>query len=71
MFVELLSIRDLVIIRVLVEIREIVAREKRRRGELGFDDMLSRFDFALRSESGEVLVAAIRTRFSVVMIDEF
>ncbi len=64
-------IRDLVITRALAEIRETVAREKRRRGELGFDDMLSRLDSALRSESGEVLAAAIRTRFPVAMIDEF
>ncbi|WP_139127110.1 hypothetical protein, partial [Escherichia coli] len=33
---EPLSIRDLVITRALAEIRETVAREKRRRGELGF-----------------------------------
>ncbi|MGQ7789683.1 UvrD-helicase domain-containing protein [Shigella flexneri] len=59
------------ITRALAEIRETVAREKRRRGELGFDDMLSRLDSALRSESGEVLAAAIRTRFPVAMIDEF
>ena len=68
---EPLSIRDLVITRALAEIRETVAREKRRRGELGFDDMLSRLDAALRSESGEALATAIRTRFPVAMIDEF
>lgn len=33
--------------------------------------MLSRLDVALRSESGEALAAAIRTRFPVAMIDEF
>lgn len=54
-----------------LRIRETVAQEKRRRGELGFDDMLSRLDTALRSESGEALAAAIRTRFPVAMIDEF
>lgn len=59
------------ITRALAEIRETVAREKRRRGELGFDDMLSQLDSALRSESGEVTAAAIRTRFPVAMIDEF
>ncbi|VUC76198.1 exonuclease V subunit [Salmonella sp. NCTC 11881] len=61
---EPLSIKDLVLTRALSEIRETVAQEKRRRGELGFDDMLSRLDTALRSESGEALAAAIRTRFS-------
>ena len=68
---EPLTIRDLVITRALTEIREAVAREKHRRGELGFDDMLSRLDTALRSESGDALAAAIRSRFPVAMIDEF
>ncbi|MDN8600482.1 exodeoxyribonuclease V subunit beta [Citrobacter sp. S2-9] len=68
---EPLTIRDLVITRALAEIRETVAREKQRRGELGFDDMLSRLDAALRSESGEALASAIRDRFPVAMIDEF
>lgn len=43
----------------------------RRRGELGFDDMLSRLDEALRGDSGETLASAIRQRFPVAMIDEF
>ncbi|HCL5925301.1 TPA: exodeoxyribonuclease V subunit beta [Citrobacter amalonaticus] len=68
---EPLTLRDLMITCALVEIRETVAKEKRRRGELGFDDMLSRLDSALRSESGDALAAAIRTRFPVAMIDEF
>ena len=68
---EPLTLRDLMITRALAEIRETVAKDKRRRGELGFDDMLSRLDSALRSESGDALAAAIRTRFPVAMIDEF
>ncbi|MEE7571401.1 exodeoxyribonuclease V subunit beta [Citrobacter werkmanii] len=68
---EPLTLRYLVITRALAEIRTAVAEEKRRRGELGFDDMLSRLDAALRSESGDALAAAIRTRFPVAMIDEF
>ncbi|AYL67455.1 exodeoxyribonuclease V subunit beta [Citrobacter werkmanii] len=66
-----LTLRDLVITRALAEISTAVAEEKRRRGELGFDDMLSRLDAALRSDSGDALAAAIRTRFPVAMIDEF
>lgn len=68
---EPLTLRDLVITRALAEIRTAVADEKRRRGELGFDDMLSRLDAALRSDSGDALATAIRTRFPVAMIDEF
>ncbi|ALR77920.1 exodeoxyribonuclease V subunit beta [[Enterobacter] lignolyticus] len=65
------SLDDLVISRAMVEIRDAVAREKQRRGELGFDDMLSRLDKALQGESGEALAGAIRSRFPVAMIDEF
>ncbi|WP_373240487.1 exodeoxyribonuclease V subunit beta [Kluyvera ascorbata] len=66
-----LTLNDLVIAQAMKEIREAVAREKRRRGELGFDDMLSRLDEALESDSGDALAAAIRQRFPVAMIDEF
>lgn len=66
-----LTLDDLVIAQAMVEIRETVAREKRRRGELGFDDMIGRLATALYSESGEALAAAIRQRFPVAMIDEF
>ncbi|MDF7681637.1 exodeoxyribonuclease V subunit beta [Enterobacteriaceae bacterium ESL0689] len=66
-----LTLTDLVIAKALVEIRATVAEEKRRRGELGFDDMLSRLDHALHSERGEALAEAIRQRFPVAMIDEF
>lgn len=65
------SLNDLVIARAMVEIRDAVACEKRRRGELGFDDMLSRLDDALQSDCGDALAAAIRQRFPVAMIDEF
>ncbi|MEO3741358.1 exodeoxyribonuclease V subunit beta [Kosakonia sp. WA-90] len=66
-----LTLNDLVLISAMREIRETVAKEKRRRGELGFDDMLSRLDSALQSPNGEALAAAIRNRFPVAMIDEF
>ncbi|SFR11607.1 DNA helicase/exodeoxyribonuclease V, beta subunit [Enterobacter sp. kpr-6] len=68
---EPLTLTDLVLTRAMKEIREAVAQEKRRRGELGFDDMLSRLDSALVSANGEALAAAIRQRFPVAMIDEF
>ncbi|MDU4001729.1 exodeoxyribonuclease V subunit beta [Pluralibacter gergoviae] len=65
------SLNDLVIARAMAEIRDAVAQEKRRRGEMGFDDMLSRLDDALRGDGGDALAAAIRQRFPVAMIDEF
>ncbi|MFJ4194765.1 exodeoxyribonuclease V subunit beta [Pseudomonas sp. NPDC089534] len=45
--------------------------EKRRRAEMGFDDMLLRLDGALRSEGGERLATLIREQFPVALIDEF
>ncbi|WP_176507665.1 MULTISPECIES: exodeoxyribonuclease V subunit beta [Pseudomonas] len=45
--------------------------EKRRRAEMGFDDMLLRLQQALRTESGERLAALIREQFPVALIDEF
>lgn len=45
--------------------------EKRRRAEMGFDDMLLRLDSALRGEAGERLATLIREQFPVAMIDEF
>ena len=45
--------------------------EKRRRAEMGFDDMLLRLDAALQSEAGEALAELIRTQFPVALIDEF
>lgn len=66
-----LTLRDLVIARAIVEIRETVATEKQRRGELGFDDMLSRLDIALRQPGAQQLASAICRRFPVAMIDEF
>lgn len=45
--------------------------EKRRRAEMGFDDMLLRLDAALCSAGGERLATLIREQFPVALIDEF
>ncbi|MCO7597123.1 MULTISPECIES: exodeoxyribonuclease V subunit beta [Pseudomonas] len=45
--------------------------EKRRRAEMGFDDMLLRLEHALASEAGERLAGLIREQFPVALIDEF
>ncbi|WP_268797923.1 exodeoxyribonuclease V subunit beta [Pseudomonas huanghezhanensis] len=45
--------------------------EKRRRAEMGFDDMLLRLDAALKSTGGERLATLIRDQFPVALIDEF
>jgi exodeoxyribonuclease V beta subunit len=45
--------------------------EKRRRAEMGFDDMLVRLDAALKGSGGERLATLIREQFPVALIDEF
>jgi exodeoxyribonuclease V beta subunit len=47
------------------------AEEKRRRAEMGFDDLLSRLDAALQGPSGARLAELIRQQFPLAMIDEF
>ncbi|MDD1978363.1 exodeoxyribonuclease V subunit beta [Pseudomonas tussilaginis] len=46
-------------------------QEKRRRAEMGFDDMLIRLDHALHGDAGERLAGLIREQFPVALIDEF
>ena len=58
-----LTLTDLVIARAMVEIREAVAREKRRRGELGFDDMLSRLDDACAGRAAKRWPARFASAF--------
>ncbi|MCU7648982.1 exodeoxyribonuclease V subunit beta [Pseudomonas piscis] len=45
--------------------------EKRRRAEMGFDDMLLRLDGALQNDDGGRLASLIREQFPVALIDEF
>ncbi|MCO8163918.1 exodeoxyribonuclease V subunit beta [Pseudomonas sp. 21LCFQ010] len=45
--------------------------EKRRRAEMGFDDMLLRLDAALNASGGDRLATLIREQFPVALIDEF
>lgn len=46
-------------------IRQRFDREKRQRAEMGFDDMLTRLDDALQSDSGPRLAEVIRQQFPV------
>ncbi|MEQ4663008.1 exodeoxyribonuclease V subunit beta [Providencia rettgeri] len=66
-----LTLKDLVIPLAISEVREAITNEKHNRGEMGFDDLLTRLDGALAQESGKFLAQAISQRFPVAMIDEF
>lgn len=52
-------------------IAERIAAEKRRRAEMGFDDLLLRLANALEGSNGDRLAARIREKFPVALIDEF
>ncbi|WP_107851735.1 exodeoxyribonuclease V subunit beta [Oceanimonas marisflavi] len=52
-------------------VRRRFEQEKRRRAEMGFDDMLTRLDEALAGENGPRLAEVIRQQFPVALIDEF
>ncbi|PHM36671.1 exodeoxyribonuclease V subunit beta [Xenorhabdus innexi] len=66
-----LTLRDIIISRAIIEIRQSVNQEKLMRGYMGFDDLLTRLDIALKREGGELLAETIRQRYPVAMIDEF
>ncbi|MEY1174971.1 exodeoxyribonuclease V subunit beta, partial [Escherichia coli] len=50
-----LTIKDLIIPLAITEVRQSIAHEKHRRGEMGFDDLLTRLDKALKNEGGQFL----------------
>lgn len=66
-----LTLRDVILANAIPEIRQGIESEKLRRGEMGFDDLLTRLDQALRRDGGDALAQAIRQRYPVAMIDEF
>lgn len=66
-----LTLRDVIIAKAIPEIRQGIENEKMRRGEMGFDDLLTRLDSALKRENSDALAQAIRQRYPVAMIDEF
>ncbi|MGP1928192.1 MAG: exodeoxyribonuclease V subunit beta [Arsenophonus sp. NC-LC2-MAG3] len=65
------TLRDLFISKAIINVRQTIIKEKRRRGEIGFDDLLTHLDQALHAEDGEQLANAIRNHYPVVMVDEF
>lgn len=68
---EPLTLKDILLSRALSEVRTSIQREKRRRAEIGFDDLLGRLDAALKQPNGQALAESIRARFPVALIDEF
>ncbi|AOM42300.1 exodeoxyribonuclease V subunit beta [Xenorhabdus hominickii] len=66
-----LTLKDIIIAKAIIEVRQSVNQEKLMRGHMAFDDLLTRLDSALQHVGGELLAEAIRQRYPVAMIDEF
>lgn len=64
-------VRHAVLADALQWVRERFAAQKRRRAQIGFDDLLLRLDRALASPSGASLAATLRQQFPLALIDEF
>ncbi|WP_028024385.1 exodeoxyribonuclease V subunit beta [Enterovibrio calviensis] len=65
------TLKDALTAHAIREVRQLLAKEKRRFGWLSFDDLLSQLSEALTQDSEGVLAERIRTLFPVAMIDEF
>ncbi len=57
--------------RLALAVRAELERRKRRLRVMTYDDLLTRLDEALAGEPGAVIGARLRTRYSVVLVDEF
>ncbi|OKP02108.1 exodeoxyribonuclease V subunit beta [Xenorhabdus eapokensis] len=66
-----LTLKDIILSKAIIEVRQSVNQEKLIRGYMGFDDLLTRLDSALQRVGGEQLAATLRQRYPVAMIDEF
>jgi exodeoxyribonuclease V beta subunit len=53
------------------QIQQRFDQEKQRRGQMGYDDLLTRLNNALHKQQGDRLAQVIRQQFPVALIDEF
>lgn len=65
------GVRHVVLADALRWVRDRFATQKRRRAQIGFDDLLLRLDRALASPSGPELAETIRQQYPLALIDEF
>jgi exodeoxyribonuclease V beta subunit len=64
-------IRHAVLADALAWVRTRFEAQKRRRAQMGFDDLLTRLDHALGAGGGPALAETIRAQFPLALIDEF
>jgi exodeoxyribonuclease V beta subunit len=65
------AVRHVILADAVERVRERFAAQKRRRAQIGFDDLLSRLDRALATPAGTDLAATIRRQYPLALIDEF
>jgi len=65
------SVRHVILADAVERVRTRFADQKRRRAQIGFDDLLLRLDRALATEAGADLAATIRRQYPLALIDEF
>ncbi|HEY4291507.1 exodeoxyribonuclease V subunit beta [Luteibacter sp.] len=65
------EIRHALLVDALARVRERFAMQKRKRAQIGFDDLLQRLDTALGGPAGGMLADTIRRQFPLALIDEF
>ncbi|TCV94901.1 DNA helicase/exodeoxyribonuclease V beta subunit [Luteibacter rhizovicinus] len=65
------EIRHAVLADALDRVRERFEAQKRRRAQMGFDDLLLRLDRALAGPAGPELAGTIREQYLLALIDEF
>ncbi len=58
-------------VRLAHKVREELDRRKHGLAVITYDDLLTRLDDALRGRDGEIVAAQLRSRFEVVLVDEF
>lgn len=64
-------VRHAILADAVAWVRDRFATQKRRRAQIGFDDLLLRLDRALAGPAGGELAATIRTQYPLALIDEF
>ena len=65
------ALRFAILADAVERVRERFAAQKRRRAQIGFDDLLARLDRALASAPGGELAETIRRQYPLALIDEF
>lgn len=66
-----LSLRKLIFVLALKEVRSSLKKEKEKRSEISFDDLLKHFDLALTNKKGKEIAKLVRSCYPIAMIDEF